>query len=116
VHVRRRRGGIGALADPPDEVALGHGRTARGVGRAELEQRHGVAVGGLDRQRPAAAGHGSDERDDAGCGGAHRVADRRPDVDATVLAGGVDVGAEGERPQHRPVDRPRPAGRRRNDE
>ena len=106
VHVGRRGDGVGALADAADEVAFGHVRASRDLGRAQLEQRHRVAVAGLDRQRPAAAGHGSDERDDARRGRAHPVACRCPDVDATVLAGGIHVGAEGERPQHRPVDRP----------
>ena len=106
VHVGRRGDGVGALADATDEVAFGHVRASRDLGRAQLEQRHGVAVAGLDRQRPAASGHRSDERDQARRRRAHPVACRCPDVDATVLAGGIHVGAEGERPQHRPVDRP----------
>ena len=110
VDVRARRRGVLAVADHAHTCALLDDGPARDENRPELEQGHGVPVLGRDRDRPSASGHGPGERD--------RPADRRPDggadvpadVDAAVLAAGVRVVAEHERPQHGPVDRPRPRG------
>ena len=105
-----------ARADLADDVPLGDGAAAGDGDRAELEQRHGVAVGAQDRQRAAAVGHRADERDDAGGRSAHGSADRLTDVDTAVLAGGVLVLREGERPQDGAGRRPGPAGRDRDED
>jgi hypothetical protein len=93
-----------------DDDALEH------ADRAQVCERDGVAVGGLDRERLAARRHGARERDGssgrradgvARGGGAH--------VDPPVLAAGVRVFAERERAQHGPGSRPRPRLRRRGE-
>ena len=99
---------VGALAHAPDACSLGHRLAPLDGDGAELEQRDRMPVVGSDRQRPAAVRHGSDERDRPSNGGPHRLADRRSDVDSSVLPARVRVGAEAERPQERPFDRPRP--------
>ena len=109
------------IANRPDltvweNVALGDEAAARDRDRAELQQRHRVAVGGLDRHGPAAAGHGTAERDRAGGRRAHGGADVGADVDAAVLAGGVRVRAQLERPDDRPVGGPGPGGGSRDDD
>ena len=107
----RTRDGVLAVADLADDRALRDHAAGRDDGRAELEQRDRVAVGGQDRDRAAAARHRTGEGDGS-CGrGAHRRADSRTDVDAAVLAGGVAVLGEGERlagPARRPA-RSKPA-------
>ena len=85
--VGRARDGVLARPDLADDVALRDRAAARDGGRAELEQRDRVAVGGQDRERAAAVGHRADEGDGAGGRRAHRRADRLADVDAAVLAG-----------------------------
>jgi hypothetical protein len=112
--VRRRGDGVLARPHLADDGPLGDLRAARDADRRQLEQRHRPAVGGLDRQRPAAAGDGAGERDGAGRGRAHGRSRRRADVDAPVLPRRVGVG-EGERPQNRPVGGPGPAGRDRGE-
>jgi hypothetical protein len=115
VDVRRRRDRILALTDLADDGALGHGGAARDGERAELQQRDGVAVGGLNGQCAAAGGDRAGERDDSRGRRADRLARRGADVDAAVLAGRVLVCRERERPQDGPVARPGPAGCDRND-
>ncbi|MEO5574845.1 MAG: hypothetical protein ABIR67_06040 [Gaiellaceae bacterium] len=113
-----RRGGerILALAHAADDVAFRNTGAARDVDRAELQQRDGVAVGGLNRQRPTAARDRAGERDGAGRGCTYRVAGGRTDVDAAVLPGRIGVRRHGERPQDGTLDGPRPADRSRNDD
>jgi hypothetical protein len=107
VDVRQRRDGVGALADRAHDRALRNDAAADDGRRAELEQGHGVNVG-QDRDRPAAAGDGADERDRAPDRRAHVAADGRADVDASMLPGSVRVRAEREGSQDGAVDRPRP--------
>jgi hypothetical protein len=107
--VRGAGDGVLARANLTDDGALGDGTAACDRDRAELEQRHGVAVGGLNRQRAPTRRDRPDERDGACCGSHDRIADARTDVDPAVLAGGVLVRSERERPQDRPVGRPGPA-------
>jgi hypothetical protein len=107
---------VRALADLGHDVTLGDSAAAGNGGRAELEQRHRVAVGGQDRQRAAAVWDRADERDDAGGRSAHGSTDRLPDIDTAVLAGGVLVLREGERPQDGAGRRPGPPGRDRDED
>jgi hypothetical protein len=107
-----RNGLLGRSARPHrgDGVTLGDGRALRDDERAEMRERHRVAVGGLDREALATRRHEAGE--------AHRPARRRDDrialrrgadVDAAVLARGVRVRlVVRERLEHRPMDRPAP--------
>jgi hypothetical protein len=106
--VGRRRPVVGALADQTDSRSLGELVAARDADGAELEQGDRVAVGCLDGDGAPAARNRADEGDEAGGRGDHRRADRRAHVDAAVLTARVRVGAEEERAQHGPLDRPRP--------
>jgi hypothetical protein len=112
VHVRRVRHRVRARADAPDVHALRNRVAAPDRDARELEQRHREAVASLDRQRAAAVRDRPRERDGAADRRVHGVADGRTDVDPAVLATRIGVTAEGERSQDRPVDRPRPRGRR----
>jgi hypothetical protein len=100
VDVRRRGDGVGAdsrrsyRAPLGDVLALGNRRAA------QLEERDGVAVGGVDGDGAAAAGDRADERHLTGRGREDNAPDRRGDVDAAMLAAGVDVRAERKGPQH----------------
>ena len=106
---------IAALAGDADLCSLGHCKAALDARRAELEQRHGVAIVGRDRDRSAATRDEADERDGAGSGSADRAADLGTDVDAAVLAAGVGVVTEHKRAEDRPVERPRPGASGRRD-
>ena len=76
----------------PTTSLLGDRRALRDGDRAEVRERDGVAVRGLDRHRLAVRGHGSREADRARCRRDHRLACRvRADVDAAMLARGVRV-------------------------
>jgi hypothetical protein len=116
VDVRRLRDGVFARADLAHDLAFGDGAATRDRDRAELEQRHGVTVRRLDRQRASAGRDGACERDDAGCGRPHCAACGRADVDSPVLAYRIVVLGEREGPQDRPVGGPNPAGRGRDDD
>jgi hypothetical protein len=108
---------VAALADDADLRPFRDGAPTDDARRPELEQRHGVAVVGRDRDRAPAAGHEADEGDGTAGGRQHGATDLGPDVDASMLAARVRVGTDGERPQHRPIGRPRPGERaRRRDE
>jgi hypothetical protein len=99
---------LSARPDRAERLALDdlgcplHGR------RAEMRERHGVAVRGLDRDTPAAHGHGSGEGDRAAGGRDHGSAGGSADVDAAMLARRVGVRSEHEWLQYRSVRRPRP--------
>jgi hypothetical protein len=112
MHVRDGLLGRPARADGSNRVALGDGRPAPDGHGAEMEQRDGVAVRRLDRDRPPARRHGPGERDDAARRRDHRGAGRRADVDPAVEAARVWIGTEGERMQNRPLHRPGPPFRR----
>ena len=103
--------GVAALADHADLRSLRDRAAAHDARHPELEHRHGVAVAGGDRDRAAATGHEADEGDGAAGRCEHGAAKLGRDVDASVLAGRVRVGTDGERPQHRPLGRPRPGER-----
>jgi len=112
VHVRKGLLRHSARSDRGNRVALGDGRPARDGDGAEMEQRDGIAVGRLDRDRPPARRHGPGERhdparrrDDPGTG-------LRADVDSAVETARVRIGAEAECMQNRPLYRPGPPLRR----
>jgi hypothetical protein len=113
VHVRHRVLGRAARADGADGGPFDDRRTPFDRQRSEMQQRHGVAVGRLDRDRAAACRHCPGERDEARGRRGHGGAQRRADVDAAVEAAGIGVGAEAEPLQHRPLNRPGPAVRAR---
>jgi hypothetical protein len=108
VHVRLARDRIGALADPADTCAFPDLVAALYGDRAELQERHGVAVTSADRQRATARGHGPGERHGPRNRRAHRLADRTAYVDPPMLPCCIRVRSEDEGSQHRSVDRPRP--------
>ena len=110
VDVRCRGDAVFALADLADDRPLRDGAASGDDDRSELEERDGMAVGGLDRHGPAAARDGAGEGDGTGSGCADGVADGAGDVDAAVLARGVRVRANREGPEHRTVGGPDPAG------
>jgi hypothetical protein len=95
----------------PHNLALADGDLA------EVYERHGVPVYGLDRDDSPVRAHGAGERHDSsgGCphGGGHLVSD----VDASMLAARIGIVAEGEGLQHLSGRRPRPrvGGRRQCD-
>jgi hypothetical protein len=111
VHVRRVRDRVRALADAPHAHALRNRVAAPDRDARELEERHREAVARLDRHRAAAVRDRPRERDGAADRRMHGVSERRADVDPAVLPARIGIGAEGERAQNRPVDRPRPGGR-----
>ena len=97
-------------ADRADErCALRNRRASRHGDRAEMQQRRRVSERRLDRDGLPAGWHGAGKGHDAVDRCPHRCALVAADVDATVLSTGVWMrGIEQERPQHRPVGRPRP--------
>jgi hypothetical protein len=105
-----------ARADDRDRLAFGHDGTCTDQGGAEMQERDGIAVGGLDRDREpvrrdlAREGHRSSGR----CN--HRLAESPLEIDAAVLSRDERVLLiEDVALQHRPRNRPRPgAGRRRS--
>ncbi len=112
VHVRDGLLGHPARAHRTNGVTLGDGRPTPDGHRAEMQQRDGVAVRRLDRDRPPAGRHGSGERDNAAGRRDNRGTSSRADVDTTVEAARVRIGAEAERVQNRPLNRPGPPVRR----
>jgi hypothetical protein len=91
VDVRDKRDRVRALPDGADDRAFGDVAPAEHAGRGELQQRHRVPVGGLDRERMAAAGHLPCEGHRAAPRRDHRRAERGTHVEAAVLPAGVGV-------------------------
>jgi hypothetical protein len=114
VHVRLRELCLGAGgADRPYDVALGDLLSAPHHVRAEVEERHGVPVRGLDRHRSPRTRNRACERHRAGHRRHDRRADGRSDVDSSMLTRFVRVRTvEGERGENRARHRPAPAERR----
>jgi hypothetical protein len=109
LHERLRLLRLATRADRPDAVALGDRHALRHRDRAEVRERHRIALGGGDRHAPARArdrarkAHRTGRRRDDGCPG------RCSDVDAAVLTRGVRVRRiEQERLEDGAVNRPRP--------
>ena len=97
VHVRDGLLGHPARAHRTNRVALGDGRPAPDGHGTEMQQRDGVAVRRLDRDRPPAGRHGSGERDDAAGRRDNRGTSCRADVDPAVETACVRIGAKAER-------------------
>jgi hypothetical protein len=92
-----------------DRLALAYRGAAPDRERAEVQERHRVAVRCEDRQRRAAARDGAGERDAPRCRREDRLPGRRADVDATVLAAGIRVSSvEDEGAHHVPARGPGP--------
>jgi hypothetical protein len=83
----------------PDHGAFLHDVVLRDVNRAEVGERDGVAVGGLDRHRTAASGDGSGERHGACSRCPNRLSGARSDVCATMLSCRIRIAAQHERAQ-----------------
>jgi len=106
---------VSAWAARPDGGTLADRLTTPEGRRAEMSQRHRVAVGGLDRHGSATHGHGSDEGDVARSRRGYCRPRRCGDVDAPVLTGRVRIVSEHERLQQRASNRPGPGSCGRHD-
>lgn len=113
VDVRDRRDRVDAFANEAHDRSFGDDDTAHDARRAELQQRHRIAVGCLDRDRPASARNEPGERDRARSRSENRTPELGGDVDPAMLPARVLVRAERERSHHRPRGRPDPGVRRR---
>jgi hypothetical protein len=104
---------VAARADRPHLFTFGHTRSRRDGQRAEVKQGDGVAVGRLERERPAVTGKrpGEAHRSCRRC--QSRLARRPGDVDAAMLPGLVLARGDDEGLQHRARRRPGPRGRSR---
>jgi hypothetical protein len=117
VNVRPGQVDHAARADRADHRRLSYVRTSLDGDRPEMHERRGVTEGGLNRHGLATRRDGAGERDDAGGGRQDWTAARRAQVDPPMLTGRIRVRTvEGERSQHRSVDRPRPGTRNRHGE
>jgi hypothetical protein len=102
---------VAARADTPDGGALRDGRALPHQQLAEVGEGDHVAVRRQHGKRPTVAWHGPRERDGALRGRADRLARLARHVDAAMLPSGVGIGAESERTEDVPADRPRPRER-----
>ena len=100
--------GRATRADRADRRAFRDALSLGNPGLPEVRERHRVPVGRRDRHSATMRRNGADERNRA----CRRCRDRLPvggaDVDPAVLSSRVRVGAERERPEHLPTDRPLP--------
>jgi hypothetical protein len=115
VNVRAAHLGLAGRSDGPDGIALGDCGAPGDRRRAEVDERHRQAVGGLDRDGLPVDRDGAGERDGPGDRRPHGHAGRSADVDAAMLAAEIGVVAELERPQDGPVDGPCPRAAGRHD-
>jgi hypothetical protein len=98
-------------ADGRYRRAFGHAGAPLDCERPEVEERDGVPVRSLDRERPPTSWNRPCEGDCPRGGRAHRAAGGGADVDAAVLTTRVGVVAEIELSKHRPVHGPGPGER-----
>ena len=115
VEVRHRLLGLAGGADRADRLPLGHRSVLGHTDRAQVNERDGVPVVGLDRDAEPVRRHRARERDPAGPWSERRLAGAAADVDPAMLPAGVRVIAEPEGLEHRSGYRPRPRGRRGRD-
>jgi hypothetical protein len=87
--LHERRFADAGITDGGDGVTLRDNRVFLDRDRAQMRQRHRPPVGGLDRHRPAAAGHRAGERDDARLGCTHPITRAPRQIDAPMLTGGI---------------------------
>ena len=112
LHVRDRILRNAARPDDRDRLALGDDVTPADERSAEVQQRHRVAVGGLDRDRETVRRDPTRERDRPPDRSNDRVAEGALNVDAAVLARCKRIVLRKEEPaQHGAADRPRPCAR-----
>ncbi len=104
-----------ARPDRPDKGAFLDDDAFEHANCAQVRERDGIAVGGLDRHGAAARGHRARKGHRPGRGREHDGVRRSAHVDPPVLTAGVRVFAERERAQHGPGSRPRPRLRRRGE-
>jgi hypothetical protein len=116
VQVRHVVLGDAARPHAADGRTLGDALAAADREAAEMGEGDGVAVLGLDRQRPAARRDRAGERDDAGGRGDDCGACCPGDVDAAMLPGGIRIVPELEPLEHSPLDRPCPCARIRDED
>jgi hypothetical protein len=103
--------GRAARAHRADDTSLAHGVALRDADLAEMDERDGIAVAGLDRDAAAVRRQRPRECDDASSRRPYRRAVGPRHVDASMLAGSVGVGAQGEWAENGAVGRPRPGSR-----
>jgi hypothetical protein len=104
--------GRSARPDRPGNRALRDRIALVDRDRAEVAERHGIALGGLDGDRLAVGRHRAGERDGAGRRRQHVGTGRAGHVDAAMLACRIGVGRiEVEPPQHLARRRPGPGMR-----
>jgi hypothetical protein len=109
IHVRLGQIDRSARADRADDRAFVDGSSARDTDRAQVDERRGVAEGGLDRDGLPAGRDRAGEGDDTLRRGDDVCAGRSADVEAAMLAGGVRVRVvERKGPQERALDGPGP--------
>ena len=94
MHVGRRLLGLAARTDGPDDVALEDLLPPADGNGPEVNERHGVAVVGADRDGQASARNGACKADQPRRRCAHGSIRSRSDIDATVLAPGVGIASE----------------------
>jgi hypothetical protein len=88
---------VARWADQPDRRPLLEQCVRLDGDRAQVDQGHGVAVGGLHGDGAASARNGAGEADDSTHRRAHLRARRTCDIDAAMLSPGVGVVSEHER-------------------
>ncbi len=107
--VRFRYAGLVARTDRPDAVALDDRRALGHGDGAQMGERHGPPVGGLDRHALAVRRDRAGERDHAGRGRPHDRPELARHVDTAMLTRRFrHLRVEGERLENEAVDRPRP--------
>jgi hypothetical protein len=111
VDVGHRQLGHAARPDGTHDVTFDNRDVAADGQGAEVEQRRRETALAADRERLAARRHRPGERDDAARRSDHCGSRGRADVEPAMLARGIRIRAEAERPQHRALNGPRPAGR-----
>jgi hypothetical protein len=99
---------LAARPDRSDRSTLDDLGSTVHAGDPQMGQGHRIAVGGLDRDHPAADGHGSRKRDGAAGRRRHCLAGGSSDVDPAMLPGRVRIVTERESLQQRSVHRPGP--------
>jgi hypothetical protein len=114
--MRLERDRVSARADERDDGSLIDGIALRDQQLSELEERDGIAVGGLDRERLTASRDSAGERHGSRGRRVDVGAELAADVDPAMLVAGIRIGPEHEGPEDRPAGRPRPRVRGRHDQ
>ncbi|HEU0303988.1 MAG TPA: hypothetical protein VFR32_05350 [Gaiellaceae bacterium] len=103
--------GRSARSDRTDGRAFSHRVSLADRDRAEVYERHGVAVAGLDRDHTSVRAHVPRERDRAGRRREHRRSSLSSDVDPSMLSPCIGIVADDEGREDLPVGRPSPGAR-----